>query len=360
MKKFMAFLLSAVLLCSCGVALFGCSDEEAESVDVYVPDGAPALALAQLMNEESQFDSSLSGKAYSGVTYNVVSASTIQTYIAQGDESTADICVLPSNAAASVLGSGESYQMLGTVTHGNVYWLSQYYYDTELTADNLSTQLSGKKIGCLQLSNIVGWMLKIVLSNANITYSVGSDPETDEVPEGEVYLYAISDASSQITVGTSYDYMIAAEPAVSAKVKATSSNDTGKQLIRVGDMQELYGGEDGWTQAVIVAKNDLIEEESEFITEFIDSLDSACEWVNDEEVDIETVVNAISGHLTGEDASSTFTTGNLSADVISRCAVDFENASDCKEDMLELLEEIMKIDSSASFTVKDGFFYTAS
>lgn len=360
MKKFMAILLSAVLACCCGIVFAACSDEDGESVDIYVPDGAPALALAQMMNEETQFESSLSGDSYSGVTYNVVSASAIQTYVAQGDDSTADICVLPCNAAASVLGSGESYQMLGAVTHGNVYWLSAKYYDTELTTENLATELSGKKIGCLQLANIVGWMLKIVLSNANITYSVGSDPETDEVPEGEVYLYAISDASSEITPAASYDYMIAAEPAVSSKVKATSSNEEGKQLIRVGDMQELYGGEDGWVQAVIVAKNDLIEEEGVFITEFASSLDTACEWVNAEDVDIETVCNAISGHLTGDDASSTFSTSNLTADVIARCAVEFEIASDCKDDLLSLLDAIVKIDSSTSFTVSDSFFYSAS
>ena len=71
-----------------------------------MPDGAPALAMAQLMVSESDTES-----------YHVVDSSTIQTYVT-GENPKADLCILPLNLASKLLGTGETYQMLGTVTHG--------------------------------------------------------------------------------------------------------------------------------------------------------------------------------------------------------------------------------------------------
>ena len=94
MKKFLAIVLSALML-TAGTALFAaCSDED--GIDVYAPDGAPALALAQLMGEEMQFGSN------KPVNYNVVNANTVQTYVT-GENPQAELCVLPVNAAAMAL-----------------------------------------------------------------------------------------------------------------------------------------------------------------------------------------------------------------------------------------------------------------
>lgn len=79
---------------------------------VYAPDGAPALSLVNAVSkEDSHFD------------YHVVDSATIQTYVT-GNRPTADFAVLPVNAGKQMLGNGETYQMLGTVTNGNLYFLS--------------------------------------------------------------------------------------------------------------------------------------------------------------------------------------------------------------------------------------------
>ena len=70
-----------------------------EAVQVYMPDGAPALALAKLMNEGG-----------TDAEYHVVDSSTIQVYVT-GDAPAADVCVLPVNLASKLLGTGEEYQM---------------------------------------------------------------------------------------------------------------------------------------------------------------------------------------------------------------------------------------------------------
>lgn len=146
---------------------FFCTDlgttSSSSEVAVYAPDGAPALALAKLMAEENTF-------SQTSLTYNIVAADTIGARVS-GENPAADICILPVNAASKLLGSGAKYKMLGTVTNGNLYILSK---DGEtLTKDNLSL-LKGKTVGVINLANVPGITLKIILNKYGIPYETVS------------------------------------------------------------------------------------------------------------------------------------------------------------------------------------------
>ena len=131
-------------------------------VSIYAPDGAPALALAKLMAEENQF-------GQISVSYNVVPSSNIQAYVT-GEDPAADICILPLNAASKLLGDGSTYRMLGTVTNGNLYILSKD--GVSVTSENIREELNGKTIGVIQLNNVPGLTLKIILEKYDIDYEV--------------------------------------------------------------------------------------------------------------------------------------------------------------------------------------------
>lgn len=131
-----------------------------DEISVYAPDGAPALALAKLMAEENQF-------GQISVEYNIVPADTIGARVT-GEDPVADICILPLNAASKLLGSGQTYKMLGTVTNGNLYILSRD--DEQITADNIAELLNGKTVGVIQLANVPGLTLKIILNRYGINY----------------------------------------------------------------------------------------------------------------------------------------------------------------------------------------------
>ena len=131
-------------------------------VSIYAPDGAPALALAKLMHEENTF-------GQTSVSYNVVPSSNIQAYVT-GEDPAADICILPLNAASKLLGDGSTYQMLGTVTNGNLYILSKD--GASVTSENIREELNGKTIGVIQLNNVPGLTLKIILEKYDIDYEV--------------------------------------------------------------------------------------------------------------------------------------------------------------------------------------------
>ena len=338
MKKFLAVILAVCTLAFGAFAFTACNNDDGDAIDVYAPDGAPALALAQLMSEEMQFGEK--------VNYHVVNASTIDTYVT-GEDLRAELCVLPVNAAAAKLGSGENYKMLGTVTHGNIYIVSNTE-KTELTRENLATQLEGKVVGCIQLQSFVGFALQIVLNDLDIHYTIIED--ANKPAESGVSIVNIAKPADQITGETPYDYMVAAEPVVSAKTGAIET------LEIVGDLQKLYG-ESGYPQAVLVAKNDLIENNAAFVEKFIAAVEANASWLLNEQTSAETIVNAVSSHLP-EGSTPTFNAKNLTKTVIQNCAVRFESAAAGKDRVKEFLSEITSV-NNVQFNVSDGFFYAA-
>ena len=171
---------------------------------VAMPDGAPALAAAQLMAEDMQF-----GKE---VTYTVVNANAIGRQVSGGK---ADVCILPVNAAAQLAGDGKTYKLLGTVTHGNLYMLSSEHTE-EITAENIDT-LVGKTVGCIQLDNFVGGVLKMILEENGLDYEVVE--EASAAREGVVNLIAVADPAT-INPSLGYDYYVCAEPLVTKKKKS--------------------------------------------------------------------------------------------------------------------------------------------
>lgn len=133
------------------------------SVSVYMPDGAPALAMAYMMSGEGE---TLSKE----LSYNVVASTAINSCVTNADDNqNADICILPVNAAAKVLGNGQRYKLLGTVTHGNFFIISSN--QTEITAENFASALDGKKIGVVNLSAVPGLTFKMVLNKYNVSYT---------------------------------------------------------------------------------------------------------------------------------------------------------------------------------------------
>ncbi len=139
----------------------GTAEYTGDALQVYAPDGAPALGLAYMMAGESELSSTQ-------FEYHIVSSDDIQTEVT-GTSPAADICILPVNLAVKLLGTGEAYKLTGTITHGNLYLLSTD--STKITADNLST-LVGKTVGCIQLANVPGLTFRVILKKNGLAYNV--------------------------------------------------------------------------------------------------------------------------------------------------------------------------------------------
>ncbi len=334
--KFTTLLLSVGMLCS----MVACNQEETKSdVQVYMPDGAPALALGKLLQEDTLDD---------GVTYTVVNAATINTYVT-GEFPKADVCILPLNLASKLLGNGETYQMAGVVTHGNLYLLSTDS-QTVYTRENLNG-LVGKTVGVVQLANVPGLTFKIILNELDVPYQELANSQTPATDK--VNLKAVSPDMVKPTEGI--DVFVAPEPAASVKADKTP-------LDFVGDLQALYSGSNGYPQAVMVVKNSFAQKEGEWINSFLSNVQSNATWLNtlsqsdNFSSSVSTLCNAISNHLT-EGMTPSLTAQNLSATAISHSGVRFESALSYKTQITQFLQKMTAVDATAAKPVEDDFYY---
>ena len=124
------------------------------SYEIYMPDGAPALAMAKLIKDGAQF-----GRT---VNYTVVAAANIRYAVLQKK---ADAAIMPVTEASEAIGSGEDYVMLGVVTHGNIYVMS--------SEDISSLQdLCGKTIGVIGRGQVPALTFRYLLNKNGIEYQV--------------------------------------------------------------------------------------------------------------------------------------------------------------------------------------------
>ncbi len=315
----------ACTLTLCATACVGCGKEK-DALRVYMPDGAPALALGLPMYENNDRD---------GVEYHVVSAQVIQTYVT-GNQPEADVCVLPVNLAAKLLGSGEAYQMAGVVTHGNMYFLAEE--NTVYTEENLSG-LVGKTLGVVQLNNVPGLTLKIALNEHGVPFndmSSGGEARSDAVN--------LKPVNPNGLIGA--DVYLVPSPEADKHVENTA-------MEFVGDLQAIYGN--GYPQAVIVAKKSVIESRGEWVESLLSKIDENTEWLKTAPKN--TVTNAVAGCL-ADGLTPKFTAESLTDGAIARSGVWFQYMN--AQTVLEVegfLQKMVEIDSTKAAVPNRDFYW---
>ncbi len=328
MKRKISIVLAGLTVFA-GLAV-GCTENQDE-ITVYMPDGAPALALAGLMAEDKEDD---------GVTYNVVPATMIASKVTFEDSAkNADLCVMPVTAASKLLGTGENYVMLGAVTHGNLYLVAK---EGEYNAQNLSS-LVGKTVGVLQINEVPGLTFKAVLNAYQIPWQeVKNDGGR---VEDKVNLLAITGADAVGTVEA--DCFMIAEPAATAQAK--------KGYSIVGNLQTLYDVEEGYPQAVLVAKKELVQSDAKWTKEFVSKVEGAATWLKT--ASGEEIVAAVSAHMEDKQTATSLKAPLLSTAVIERCSIRFTYAADCKNEVNAFLTAMLAVNNKAAAIPSAAFYW---
>lgn len=319
MKK----LISILTLIICLFCFPACK-KGGETLSVYAPDGAPALALAYSMKEVGE------------VSYNVVDSKVIKAKVT-GENPLADVAVVPINTASLELGNGAVYQMLGVVTHGNFYFLSKL--NKEINRDNIS-DLLGKTIGVVQLPNVPGLTLKVALSGLGIEYNElinNASPLMDKVN-----LLAIT--PNEIGV-TPCDYYLAPSPVADIKAGV-------KSLNFVGSLHSLLLS-GGFPQAVIVAKKSVLNANFDKVKEIVNAIKQSGNYLKIQNKN--EICSLINGNLE-EGLTSVFNQNNLTENAILRANINFVLAKDCKGEVNEFIQKLKAIKDDLSL-FSEEFFY---
>ena len=178
-------------------------------------------------------------------------------------------------------------------------------------------------------------------------FAFGFTACTEGKDDKAVNLVAIT--GDQVGVMSNVDYYVVAEPAASAKIKAIET------LQIVGDLQQLYGGENGYPQAVVVAKTELTTGSS-FVSNFVKALSKNAEWLASETTSIDKIVDAVQSHLT-DGMSPAFNTKNLTKEVIANCGINFVSAENDKAQINGFMQKLNSVSAASFGTASDSFFW---
>ncbi len=333
-KKIVAVVSAAVAALSVVGCDGGNNGVEGHSgpVRIVMPDGAPAVALAQFMAE-----------GYDNTEFTVVQSSTIVQEFTSGNYGNYEMAIMPVNAAATLYNKDAGVKLLTVNTHGNLFFVG----DGDEIEPN---DLIGKRIAVIGEGAVPDYTLRMVFGELEIRYVKSTDAVS-----GSIAVQYAADGAAVIGLLQNglIDYGFLAEPAAT-----TAANKLGKSIVL--DAQELWADTFGtaYPQACLVATADFARTEGDYIKEFMSAMQGSeeDEWAKNNP---QAAVTAIGEHM--KDGSAT-TVKTLTADIIERCNIETVFAPDAKTECELFFTKLMGLNNEFDRPVlsalpDDGFYY---
>ena len=324
MKKLLAILLSLAFVFS---ACAGDPEQPAPGTKTYrffVPDGAPALAVANFTAPSAQL---------TDFSLHVVNANSIAAHASTD----ADLAIMPVNAASKLFGNGEKMKMVAVVTHGNLFIVG----NGEASA---LTDLYGKTLGVIQRGNVPDLTLKAIFEEKGIEYV-----ESQTAVEGKVAIQYYDVATNMLPALKQgvLDFGVLPEPAA-----------TNSALPVRFSLQELYG-ENDYPQAVLMIKTTALDDWSaRYVEDILEALAESIAWVNEDVEGRPAAAVAKLAPYLEEGLQSSLDGSKLTHTSIANCNLSVQTTGDGAEDAVQgYLARIKAIEPSAVGDVSDAFFY---
>lgn len=341
MKRFSKIVVAALavaLVAALAAGFVACKDENPKDsgYTMVVPDGAPALATVNLVDEIDKNGAfSKLGKV------EIVQSSTIATRALE-----ADFAVVPANLAANLYNKGKDVKLLATVTQGNLYVLGVNSEVKELS------DLVGKRVFSIGKGSVPDYIFQTLLKNEGIVYEQG-----DKAVAGKVVITYVEDGSgvmSQLAAAKKSGEEaigVIAEPAAS-KAFANAG------AVELFDLQQLwkeYTGSEtlGYPQAVLIAKTSVVENDPAFVSLLLDKMAENGAFITQNS-------DKVSEILVKAYPATTLNTA-FSKETLERCNCKLIKTADAKDDYVAMLEAIMALNPQAigGKLPDDGLYYTA-
>ena len=290
MKK--TVIISLVLLIALLCVLVGC-DTEGE-ITCYVPDGAPALAVAKIIADGKVGDSN--------VTTYVTTGEDVVAKCASGE---ADMAILPSNAAVKICSDRNDYRLFSV----NVFGLL-YVVGTRQVAS--LAELCENTVYSIGLGNTPEYVMKKILDVNGVSYADTFEYITDGT------------TAVQMILGSQAEFALLGEPAVTNLIQKAA--EKGKTVYRLFDLQQLWqqatdSSEAGYPQAALIVKNSLLTDD--FAHNLQQILQQNTQFLL---ANLAGLNDLLKGAGSSLDVSYT-------AEIIARCNVRFTAACEIKNDL---------------------------
>lgn len=328
MKRMKVWIAGLAVLAT-AVLGFGCQPREEGTVQVYMPDGAPALAMAQMMEEKPVI------RKMQTVFHVVKTTDNIAAYLTRGD---ADLCIVPTNVAAKLYNGGVDYRLVSANVHGILYLVG--------TGDAQSLDdLKGQVVFNTAAGGTTDLVFKYILQLNGIDYEESAEPVSGKVALR--YVSAGTEIIQMMKAGQA-EYGVMGQPQVAM---AQSQIEGARQIF---DLQELWkagtNSEDSYPQASLVVKAVFLEKYPEVVKAFLEKLTENDAWV---------VENAgkIQGILAEYDSSIKV---NFTPEIVEACNLKTVPAAEAKAAVETYLNSIMNFDPTyIGGKLPDADFYVS-
>ncbi len=315
MKKIglLIIILLSVCLCSCK------DDKPIEEVDIYLPDGTPALAMANLLDEGFTYENTKTN-------FHIVPAGNI---VAEISAATCDLGIMPITAAATIYNKGVAIQLASVNIFGNLHIVGT----NELASlDELKGELVYTTVG----TTIA--MTQYILKQSGIEVVQGEEAVADKVT-----LCSKNEASeiipllSKAVKDGKEAYGVLGEPVVTKALSLPA------KLKLTFDLQKCYKdikGTEGYPQAGLVVKKEFLSQHEGYVDALIAKLEENSSYLLEHTADLPNVFKKYDSSL----QQMTFT-----ADTINRCNVRVAKANTIKNDVISYVKDLAKIELTDQF-----------
>ena len=299
MKKCLAIVVAIVLIVLV-CALCACKDSD--TITFYIPDGAPALSVAKIVNDKKVGDTSVNTVITTG-----------ENVVAKCASGEADMAVLPTNAAVKICQSRNDYLLFSVNVYGVLYIVGT----REITS---LADLQGETLYSIGLGNTPEYVFKTICDKQGVKYS--GDGAIDIMYEADA-----STINPQILQGKA-EFALIGEPAVTNLTNAAKAK--GITVYTLFDLQELWqqatdSDAKGYPQASMIVKKSLLTDK--FAKELKCVLDANSEFL---------LANCDRLNDLMKEAHSTLDV-NYTVDILNRCNLTVISAQDAKADIKKYL-----------------------
>lgn len=314
--------LYSLFLLFLGIVLFSCKQEDKiKEINIYMPDGTPALALANVMDQGFQYEEI-------NANFHIVQASEIAARVSQDS---CDMAIMPTTSAANIFTSGVELKLASVNVFGNLYITGTHEVES-------LEELKGERI--LTTGATTLQMVEYILKNNQIPYE-----EAGAAIEGKVALTVLNDASEiipllkQAVMKKTELYGVLGEPQV------TKAQSVISELKIAVDLQKEYKtitGFDGYPQACLIVKNKLLQQNKAWVEKFLSTIEDNEDYLKNNTTNLPEVFKKYESNL----ANMSFT-----ADTIKRCNIRLEYSLAVKNSVIAYIKALTNKE------VNESFFY---